>query len=80
MKLFNGKQKEGKLDPISNALDKQKVLAQIPWKNSVFNNEQKRTVENLLLVYHLFFARHRLDTGKSDDFKRKLTPDHDEPM
>ena len=40
--------KEEKLDPISNALDKQKFLAQFPWKNSVFNSEQKRTLENLL--------------------------------
>ena len=72
--------KEEKLDPISNALDKQKFLAQFPWKNSVFNSEQRRTVENLLLDYHHIFARHRLDIGKNDDFKVKLTPEHDEPM
>ena len=72
--------KEEKLDPISNALDKQKFLAQFPWKNSVFNSEQRRTVENLLLEYHHIFARHRLDIGKNDDFKVKLTPEHDEPM
>ena len=72
--------KEEKLDPISNALDKQKFLAQFPWKNSVFNSEQRRAVENLLLDYHHIFARHRLDIGKNDDFKVKLTPEHDEPM
>ena len=72
--------KEEKLDPISNALDKQKFLAQFPWKNSVFNSEQRRTVENLLLDYHHIFARHRLDIGKNDDLKVKLTPEHDEPM
>ena len=69
-----------KLNPISNALDKQKSLAQFPWKNSVFNDEQKRTVENLLLEYHHIFARHRLDIGKNDDFKVKLTPENNEPM
>ena len=72
--------KEEKLDSISKALDKQKFLAQFPWKNSVFNSEQRRTVENLLLDYHHIFARHRLDIGKNDDFKIKLTPEHDEPM
>ena len=72
--------KQEKLDPISNALDKQKFLAQFPWKKSVFNSEQRRTVENLLLDYHHIFARHRLDIGKNDDFKVKLTPEHDEPM
>ena len=69
-----------KLDPISNQLDKQKFLAQFPWKNSVFNEEQKHTVENLLLEYHHIFARHRLDIGKNEDFKVKLTPEHNEPM
>ena len=69
-----------KLDPISNQLDKQKFLAQFPWKNSVFNEEQKHTVENLLLEYHHIFARHRLDIGKNEVFKVKLTPEHNEPM
>ena len=72
--------KEEKQDYISNPSGKQKFLAQFPWKNSVFNSEQRRTVENLLLDYHHIFARHKLDIGKNDDFKVKLTPEHDEPM
>ena len=37
-------------------------------------------MKNLLLHYHHIFARQRLDVGKNDDFKVKLTPGHDEPM
>ena len=36
--------------------------------------------EDLLLQYHHMFARHRLDIGKNDDFKVKLTPEHGDPM
>ena len=55
-------------------------INQFPWKNSVFNADQKRTVEDLLLRYHHIIARHRLDIGRNDDFKVKLTPENSEAM
>ena len=54
--------------------------AQFPWHNSVFNETQKRKVEELVLRYHHIFARHRLDIGTNEEFKVKLTPEHDKPM
>ena len=72
--------KEEKLDHISNELDKQKFLAQFPSENSVFNDEQKHTVENLLSEYHHIFARHRLDNDRNEYFNIKLTPGNNEPM
>ena len=68
------------LDPINVAADRQKFLDQFSWKNSVFNAEQKRIVEDILLQYHHNFARHLLDIGCNEEFKVKLTPDNDEQM
>ena len=36
-------------------------------------------IENILVENHDIFARHRLDIGVNHDFKRKLTPKHDQP-
>ena len=55
-------------------------LNQFPWKNSVFNADQKRSVEDLLLRYHHIFARHCSDIGRNDDFKVKLISENSEPM
>ena len=69
-----------KLDPINSEKDRQHFLQQFPWTNSVFNDSQKRTVEDLLLQFHHIFARHRLDIGANHDFKVKLTPENNDPM
>ena len=55
-------------------------MSQFPWENSVFNQEQKKNIETLLLKYHYISARHRLDIGANEEFKVKLTPENDNPM
>ena len=58
-----------KIDPINNLKDQKEFLAQFPWHNSIFNETQKRKVEELVLRYHHIFARHRLDIGANEEFK-----------
>ena len=57
-------------------------LNQFPWKNSVFNADQKRSVEDLLFrhIYQHIFARYCSDIGRNDDFKVKLISENSEPM
>ena len=69
-----------KTNPLTNAHDRKKFLKQFPWKNSVFIADQKRTVDDLLLRHHHIFARHRLDIGRNDDIKVKVTTENSEPM
>ena len=72
--------KREQLNPAKNLADRETFLAQFPWENSVFNQEQKQQIEALLLKYHHIFARHRLDIGANEEFKVKLTPENDKPM
>ena len=63
-----------------NLADQENFLTLFPWENSVFNQEQKQDIEDLLLKYHYIFARHHLDIGANEEFKVKLTPENDKPM
>ena len=60
--------------------DREKSLAQFPWENSVFNQEKKQNIEDLLLKYHYIFERHRQDIGANKEFKVKLTPVNNKQM
>ena len=37
-------------------------------------------MEKLLIEFHMIFGRHRMDVGINEEFKIKLTPEHDKPV
>ena len=67
------------LSPHSPA-DKRRFLSQFQWRGTLLTPQERQAVEILLLEFHDIFARHRLDIGRNDDFKIKLTPEHDRPV
>ena len=68
------------LDPTKSAEMRAEFLGKFSWKESLFNPEQRAQIEELLVKYHKIFARHRFDIGGNDEFKVKLTPEHDDPV
>ena len=68
------------LDPTKNAAMRAEFLGKFNWKDSLFTLPQREQIEELLVKYHKIFARHRFDIGGNDEFKVKLTPEHDDPV
>ena len=72
--------KAEKLDPKLSPAMRAEFLANFKWKDTVFNAEQKRIMEALLVEFNDIFSRHRWDVGGNDEMQVKLTPEHDEPV
>ena len=72
--------KDEKLDSTVDKENRAKFLSKFVWTASIFSNEQKQHMKNLLVKYHKIFARHRLDLGKNMDCPVKLTPEHNRPI
>ena len=69
-----------KLDRTLDRENRTRYLSKSDWIDSIFSHEQKKHMENLLVIYHKIFARHRLDLGKSTGCPVKLTPEHNKPI
>ena len=69
-----------KLDPTTDKESRATFLSKFDWTDSIFSQEQKKLMENLLVKHHKIFARHRLDLGKNTDCPVKLTPEHNRPI
>ena len=65
------------LDPTSDVEQRQTLLKNFSWDDSILNEQEQQRIEALLFKYHTTFARHCLDIGINTDFKVKLTPKHD---
>ena len=69
-----------KNDPSSSTKDRETFLRQFDWDNFVLTDNQKSTVEELLVEFSDVFSKHRFDVGHSTELKIKLTPEHDLPI
>ena len=69
-----------KLDPTCDDEQRQTILKNFSWDDSILHEQEQQRYEALLVNYHQIFARHRLDIGINTDFKIKLTPKHDAPV
>ena len=72
--------KDEELDPTKDEESRKEFLDKISWEGSQFSGEERKEVEDLLVEYHMIFGRHRMDVGKNEEFKIKLTPEHDKPV
>ena len=62
-----------KLNPLENTNSRNQFLSNFDWTDSTLQPEVKQAVENLLVEFHVIFARHRFDIGTNTEFKVQLT-------
>ena len=55
-------------------------LKRFDWTDTLLKETEKQATEVILVDYHDFFARHRLDIGMKTEFKVKLTPKADKAV
>ena len=63
-----------KLNTIEHTNSRKQILSNFDWTDSTLQPDAEQAVENLLVEFHDFFARHRFDIGINTDFKVQLTP------
>ena len=69
-----------KLNPQESTESRNKFLKRFNWTNTRLTEMEKQAIEDIVVEYHDIFARHRMDIGKSTDFKVKLTPKDDKTV
>ena len=63
-----------KLNPQESAESRNKFLKRFDSTDTLLTEMEKQAIEEILVEYHDFFARHRMEIGMNTEFKRKLTP------
>ena len=63
-----------KVIPVENTNSRNQFLSNFDWTDFTLQPEAKQAVENLLVEFHDFFARHRFVIGINTEFKVQLTP------
>ena len=71
---------EEKLDPTTSEEQRQELLANFQWEQSILSEHEKQTIEALLIKYHDNLCQTQTEIGISTEFKIKLNPKHDEPV
>ena len=73
-------QEKEKLNPNNDVESGLKILKRFDWTDTLRTETEKHGVENTLVEYHDIFARHRMDIGKTTDYKVRLTPRDDKSL
>ena len=73
-------QQKEKLNPKDDNESRTEFLKRFDWTDTLLNENEKRTVEDILVEYHDIFARHRMDIGMNTEFKVRLTPKDDKAV
>ena len=63
-----------KLNPKADIESRMDFLKRFNWTDTLLTENEKQTVEDVLVEYHDIFARHRMDIGMNTKFKVRLTP------
>ena len=63
-----------KLNPHNSPEDRAAFLSNFKWTDSQLGDEDKKDIEEILVEYNDIFARHRLDIGINNDFKKNSPP------
>ena len=69
-----------KLNPQESKESRNKFLKRFDWTNTLLTETEKQAIEDILLEYHVIFARLRMDIGMNTEFKVKLTPKDDKAV
>ena len=68
------------MNPTDEAGTRKKNFERFDWIVTLLPQAEKQAVVEILVEYHDIFARHRLDTGMSMEFRVKLTPKDDKTV
>ena len=77
LKELNELKDKEKLNPQESTESRKKFLKRFDWTDTLLTQTEKKAIEDILVDYHDFFARHRMDIGMNTEFKVKLTPKDD---
>ena len=69
-----------KLNPQESTESRNKFLKRYDWIDTLLSETEKQAIEDILVDYHDFFARHRMDIEMNTEFKVKLTPKDDKAV
>ena len=69
-----------KLNPQESTESREKLLKRFHWTDTLLSQTEKQAIENILLEYHDFFARHKMDNGMNTEFQVKLIPKNDKAV
>ena len=77
LKELNELKDKEKLNPQESTESRNKLLKRFDWSDTLLTELEKQAIEDILVVYHDIFARHRMDIGMNTEFKVKSTPKDD---
>ena len=80
LKELNGLKDMEKLNPQESTKFRNKSLKQFDWTDTLLTETEKQAIEDILIEYHDFFARHKMDIGMNTEFKVNLTPKDDKAV
>ena len=80
LKEVNELKDNEKPNPQESKESRNKFLKQFDWTDTLLTETDKQAIEDILVEYHHFFARHRMDIGMNTEFKVKLTPKDDKAV
>ena len=69
-----------KLNPQENIESRNKFLKRFDWTDTLPTESKEQAIEDILVDYHDYFTRHRIDIGMNTEFKVKLTPKYDKAV
>ena len=69
-----------KFNPQESTKSRNKFLKRFDWTDTLLTETEKRAIEDILVEYHVIFARPRMDIGLNTEFKVKLTPTDDKAV
>ena len=69
-----------KLNPQESIESRSKFLKRFDWTDTLLTEMEKQAIDVILVEYHDFFVRHRMDIGMNTEFKVKLTPKDDKAV
>ena len=69
-----------KLNPQESTEARNKFLKRFDWTDTLLTESERQAIEDILVEYHNFFARHRMDIEMNTEFKVKITPKDDKAV
>ena len=80
LKELNELKDKEKLNSQENTESRNKFLKRFDWTDTLLSETDKQAIEDMLVDYHDFFARHRVDIGRNTEFKVNVIPKDDQAV
>ena len=74
LKELHELKEEEKLNPKDDTESWKKFSERLDWTDTLLIEDEKQAIEDILVDYHDFFARHTMNIGMNTEFMVKLTP------